>query len=166
MVYQFVALLNLIGINPFVFVPEEILDAIFRESGKNKGHIPVCGNVNGKPYQQTLVKYKGSWRLYINTLMLEKSPQRIEEEMEISIAIDPSDRTLSPPPRFTEILKQHPVAQKNYESLPPSHRKEIVRYLLSLKPETAFERNLIRVKEYLEGKTRFVGRMPVCGKGN
>ncbi|RYZ25413.1 MAG: DUF1905 domain-containing protein, partial [Chitinophagaceae bacterium] len=64
---KFTARLEIIGINPFVFVPEPIRVEIFRKAGKDKGYIPVCGTVNGKAFRQTLVKYRGDWRLYINT---------------------------------------------------------------------------------------------------
>jgi hypothetical protein len=74
---QFTAKLEIIGINPFVFIPEEILKDIFETSGKNKSPIPVKGTVNGKEYTQNLMKYLGEWRLYINMLMLKDSPKRV-----------------------------------------------------------------------------------------
>ncbi|UFH32613.1 hypothetical protein LNP04_02555 [Chryseobacterium sp. C-71] len=40
---HFTAKLEIIGINPFVFVPEEILNKIFEKAGKNKSPIPVKG---------------------------------------------------------------------------------------------------------------------------
>jgi len=75
--YDFSALLNIIGINPYVSVSEEILNAIFIDANKHKGPIPICGTINDKPYLQTLVKYSGEWRLYINTIMLNNSPKKI-----------------------------------------------------------------------------------------
>jgi hypothetical protein len=47
----------MIGINPFVYVPEHILAKIFVEAGKDKGHIPICGMINKNEYVQTLLKY-------------------------------------------------------------------------------------------------------------
>jgi hypothetical protein len=35
--------IEIIGINPFVFIPENILENIFEQAGKNKGPIPVKG---------------------------------------------------------------------------------------------------------------------------
>lgn len=61
--HKFNAIIDIIGINPFVFVPDEILIEIFKQFGKNNGHIPIKGEVNGKVFKQTLVKYKGSWNL-------------------------------------------------------------------------------------------------------
>ncbi|HEY0680420.1 MAG TPA: DUF1905 domain-containing protein [Chitinophagaceae bacterium] len=71
--HQFIATIERIGINPFVRVPEEILSDIFNSAGKTTSPIPIHGKVNGKSYRQTLVKYAGDWRLYINAVMLAKS---------------------------------------------------------------------------------------------
>ena len=46
--HKFKATLEIIGINPFVFVPEQILTQIFTDAQKDKGQIPVCGTGNGK----------------------------------------------------------------------------------------------------------------------
>jgi hypothetical protein len=48
-----------IGINPYVLLPAAILKEIFKQAGKNKGPIPVCGTINEKKFTQTLVKYSG-----------------------------------------------------------------------------------------------------------
>ncbi|MEO8861568.1 MAG: DUF1905 domain-containing protein [Ginsengibacter sp.] len=95
--FKFKATIEIIGINPFVFVPEKILAAIFEKVGKDKGPIPICGTINGDPYQQTLVKYSGAWRLYINGKMLKNSPKRIGENIMVTVTFDPSDRTIEPP---------------------------------------------------------------------
>ncbi|MET3537929.1 DUF1905 domain-containing protein [Chryseobacterium limigenitum] len=60
---HFTAQLEIIGINPFVFIPEKILNEIFETSGKSKSPIPVKGTVNGKEFKQNLMKYLGEWRL-------------------------------------------------------------------------------------------------------
>ncbi|STC96157.1 DUF1905 domain-containing protein [Chryseobacterium carnipullorum] len=72
---SFTAVLEIIGINPFVFVPDEILEDIFKAAGKNKSPVPVKGTVNGKEFKQNLMKYLGEWRLYVNLLMLKNSPK-------------------------------------------------------------------------------------------
>jgi len=69
---HFKAHLEIIGINPFVFLPEEILTEIFEKSGKNKSPIPVKGFVNDVEFRQNLMKYLGEWRLYINLKDVKK----------------------------------------------------------------------------------------------
>ena len=53
--YSFQAELEIIGINPFVAVPPDILQKIFQDSGREKSPIPICGQINEKTYQQNLM---------------------------------------------------------------------------------------------------------------
>jgi Bacteriocin-protection, YdeI or OmpD-Associated/Domain of unknown function (DUF1905) len=144
--------------HPFVFVPEKILNALFEGSGKTKGPIRIKGTVNDVPYRQTLVKYSGEWRLYINTIMLASSPKRIGETLSITIALDIESREVQAPPKFLEQLNKNKIAKKAFESLPPSRRNEIVRYLANLKTESSLDKNIKRALAFLTGKERFVGR--------
>jgi hypothetical protein len=155
---NFKARLDIIGINPFIFVPQPILLALFKDAGKDKGHIPVCGLVNGKPYVQTLLRYKGEWRLYINTTMLPDSPKRIGELIEVSVEFDPRDRTLQPHPDLTKALAQNKKAEIVFQGLPPSTKKEIIRYISSLKTTESREKNIKRAIGFLLGANGFVGR--------
>ncbi len=156
MIFQ--ATLDIIGINPFVFVPDEILQAIFAQAGKDRGYIPVRGLINNRGYRQTLVKYKGDWRLYVNTIMLKDSPGRIGELVRISIEFDPESREIEPPASFVQALMQEPQAKDVFDGLPPSRRKEIVRYLANLKTPDSLERNVKKAIGFLMGKERFIGR--------
>lgn len=157
---HFKAKLQIIGINPFVEVPESVLQTLFIEAQKDKGPIPIRGKVNGKPFQQTLVRYRGLWRLYVNTLMLKDSPKRIGETLEFSVAFDPKDRTLTPPLKFLEALEGNPNAKEAFDNLRPHLQKEIIRYLLMLKRESSLTENIVRAIGFLEGKNQFVGREP------
>jgi rRNA processing protein Gar1 len=154
----FKAKLEIIGINPFVFVPEEILAEIFREARKDRGPIPVCGTINAKKYTQTLVKYSSDWRLYINTTMLTNSPKRIGETVEVIIRFDKNDRTIKPHPRFVEALNGNKKAKEVFDNLSPSMQKEIVHYIATLKLEGSVTKNIEKAIGFLLGKNRFVGR--------
>lgn len=150
--------LEIIGINPFVFVPRRVLSGLFTDAGKSKGPIPIRGTVNGRPYQQTLVRYKGHWRLYVNLSMLDDSPRRIGETITVTVGFDPSSRAIAPPPQLVDALNENVEAQRAFESLPASLKKEIVRYISRLKTEESVERNVKRAIGFLLGKERFAGR--------
>lgn len=156
--HKFKARIYLIGINPYVLVPEKILMAIFKQAAKDKGKIPIKGKVNGKAYKQTLLKYKGDWRLYINMYMLKNSPKRIGEVIEVTIEHDTEDRSIKPHPSFIGALSRNKAAKAAFEKLSPSRKHEIVRYIAALKTDEARERNIIRAIGFLSGKGRFVGR--------
>jgi hypothetical protein len=155
---KFKAEIQIIGINPFVSVPDKILQKIFKQAEKEKGPIPICGTVNDKPYKQTLVKYKGEWRLYINTIMLKDSPKHIGKTISITVEFDPVSRTIQAPEKFLQALKANKKANAVFDSSIPSLQLEIVRYLANLKTEEALDRNIVKAINFLLGKERFIGR--------
>lgn len=157
--YAFSAQLDLIGINPFVSVPDLILESIFEAAGKSKGPIPVKGSINKAPYNQTLVRFRGEWRLYINTSMLPNSPQRVGEKIQVTVAYN---NTVLPetkaPVAFEQALKKDKDAKAAYDQLAPYLRKEINRYLSGLKTQESLNKNISRALNFLKGKERFIGR--------
>ncbi|MFP3591041.1 YdeI/OmpD-associated family protein [Chryseobacterium sp. SIMBA_038] len=155
---HFTAQLEIIGINPFVFIPEKILNEIFETSEKNKSPIPVKGTVNGKEFKQNLMKYLGEWRLYINLTMLKDSPKRIGETIEVSVEFDNSDRTISIHPQLDKAIKENPVALQNFENLIPSRRLELIRYINNLKTEASIQRNIEKIIKHLHCETDFFGK--------
>ena len=154
----FEAKLELLGINPFVFVPKDILEIVFKQAGMNKGHIPIKGSINQLPYQQTLVKYKGEWRLYINMKMLKNSPKRIGEIIFVTVEFDPEDRSIEPHPLLVTSLAENREAKIVFNSLTKSKQQEIIRYISRLKTEESRSRNVKRTISFLTGKQSFLGR--------
>ena len=155
---KFTAKLEIIGINPFVFVPENVLNSVLLQAGRDKGPIPIRGTINGVDYQQTLVRYRGDWRLYINTTMLKNSPKRIGEQVELTVSFDPADRSITPHLKLVEALRKNKAAKAKFDTLAPSLQKEIVRYISYLKTEASVDRNVARAVDFLLGKGSFAGR--------
>ena len=156
--HAFYATLDIIGINPYVSVPEDILAELFVRAGRDKGPIPVCGTLNGTAYEQTLVRYAGAWRLYVNMVMLPDSPRRVGETVEVTIAYDPRDRSLPMHPALAEALTADVAAGQIFFGLPPSLQQELIRYLTNLKTEASVRRNVQRAVAWLKGEGRFLGR--------
>ncbi|MFA6149829.1 MAG: YdeI/OmpD-associated family protein [Chitinophagaceae bacterium] len=156
--HKFSAEIKIIGINPYVSVPESILKSIFLEAKRDKGPIQIRGFINQKPYLQTLVKYAGEWRLYINTKMLEQSPKRIGEKIEVVISFDPEERIIEMHPALKEAIDNDRTAKSVFERLPPSRQKEIVRYISHLKSEEKIKENISRAINFLLGIEKFAGR--------
>lgn len=156
--HEFSAPLKIIGVNPYVEVPEIILADLHRQAGRSTGSIPIYGHINDKEYTQTLVRYAGVWRLYVNMKMLKDSPKRIGETVHISVALDLRARNLAIHPKLKMALQKDLTAKQVYDSLPPSRRHEINRYICNLKSETKVAENVQRAINFLNGNGRFVGR--------
>ena len=155
---SFSARIRIIGINPYVIPTKMALRLLFDQSGRETGPIQVCGTLNGFPFTQTLVRYQGKWRLYLNTPMRKGAGIDVGDIAEVSIAHDPRSRTIKMPAALKSALQKNGKAQSVFKGLPPSRRKEIVRYIVSLKSEAAVKRNIERAIRFLSGNGRFVGR--------
>lgn len=156
--HAFDAPLEIIGVNPFVRVPDEILAAILAAAGRDRGPVPVRGLVQDRQYRQTLVRYRGLWRLYVNTTMLKDSPRRIGETLRFTITLDPDDRSVTMPPELQVALHENRGARDVFDRLPRSRQQEIVRYIAKLRSPESVARNVVRAIDFLNGKGRFVGR--------
>lgn len=148
---RFSAEIYKIGINPVVDPPDDVLKAIFEQAAKDKGPIPVRGVLNGAPFVQTLVRYAGAWRLYINGPMLKDSGLTVGDIAKVEIEFDPRPREAPMPPKLRAAFRKSATARKLFESLPPSRQKEILRYIGSLKSDESIERNVERVISQLLG---------------
>jgi hypothetical protein len=147
-----------IGVNPYVLLPEKVLATIFKQAKKDKGPIAVCGTINKNPFLQTLVKYSGKWRLYLNTPMRTSSGTRVGDTVTISLRYDPRPRVIPVHPKLQRALQNNLRAKKAFDALAPSRKKEIVRYIGFLKSEEAVDENVKKALALLLGKGRFVGR--------
>ena len=148
----------IIGVNPYVSVPDRTLRAVFGQAGKDKGPIPVHGTLDGHAFIQTLVRFSGAWRLYINGPMLKAAKKKVGDKVSLRIAFDPRDRSVAMHPALAEALRKSAKADATFQGLPPSRRKEIMRYIAQLKSEASVSKNVARAIAFLEGKQRFAGR--------
>ena len=139
-------------------MPEKTLATIFKKAGKDKGPIPICGTINGDAYKQTLMKYSGAWRLYINGTMLKNSPKRIGEAITVTVTFDHSDRTIEPHPKLVKALKENKDAKAAFDKLNPSTQREIIRYIDHLKNPESVVHNIKRAMNFLLKKGSFCGK--------
>jgi hypothetical protein len=155
---SFSARIMIIGINPFVIPSKKSRHFLFAQSGKEKGPIPIRGTVNGKRFSQTLVKYQGKWRLYLNTPMRMAAGIDVGDIANVRVAFDSKPRTVRMPKELTLALRKNARALSVFDNLPPSRRKEIKRYIASLKNVESVMKNVDRAIRFLSGEGRFVGR--------
>lgn len=148
----FIKKVAIIGINPYVEVPDNVIQQLLAQSEKNKGPIAVKGMLNGKPFIQTIVKYQGLWRLYLNKPMRQLTQTQVGDTVTVSLEYDEVPRTVEMPQQFKQALTDSKTAQMAFEQLPPYRQKEITRYLATLKTEVTLNKNIKKTIDYLEGK--------------
>ena len=147
-----------IGINPYVLLPAPVLKELFIQSGRDKSPIPVQVTLNGKKFIQTLVKYAGKWRLYLNTPMRDTLGKDVGATIGVEIEFDPKPRPTEMNIKLQLALDKNKKTHAIFNALPPSYQKEIIRYINQLKTEESVDRNVEKAIQHLLGKARFIGR--------
>jgi len=158
---RFSAKILKIGINPYVIPPTAVLKELFRQSGKEKGPIPVKVILVGISFPQTLVRYAGKWRLYLNTPIRQSLGKDVGDKISMEIGFDSTLRTIALHPKLRLAIEKNKKAKKVFDALAPSYQKEIIRYISHLKTEEAVEKNVAKAIHHLLGKERFIGREAV-----
>lgn len=139
-----------LGVNPYVSVPAAVIKMLAAKR-PGRGPIPVRGSLNGAPFRQTLVKYAGAWRLYLNGPMLKAAHLAVGDRAEVTLDHDPEPRTVPMVREFARALAAAPAAKAVFKALPPSRQKEILRYLANLRTPEARNRNVARMIAALPG---------------
>lgn len=150
--HTFSAKVGKIDINPYVEVPDRILVKLQQEAGKEKGPIPVKATLEGKPFLVNVVRYRGIWRLYLNTPIRQAANVDVGDQVTVGLEFDNAPRTVPAPRKFMLALSKNKQAKVAFEKLAPSRQKEILRYLNSLKQPETLERNIEKVIQFLTGK--------------
>ena len=119
---SFSAKIFIIGVNPYVLLPETVLQSLCKRAARDKGPIPVRGTLNGNAFTQTLVKYSGKWRLYLNTPMRKATGIDVGDIANVKIEYNPEVRIIPMHPKLQEALQQNEKAKSAFEkpcSIPP-----------------------------------------------
>src|ERR1700730_16301803 len=116
----FSAKIFIIGVNPYVLLPPAVLAELFKQAGKDKGPIAIHGTLNGHKYIQTLVKYSGKWRLYLNTPMRKAAKIDVGDIAKVTIKFDPRERTIAMHPKLQLAFSKNKKAKGVFDKLSPS----------------------------------------------
>jgi hypothetical protein len=151
---RFQATIYKIWLMRHVDVPEEIGRALEKESGKKK-HIPVVATVNGRSTRTTLVPAGGGrYRLQIITALRKAASGADAGDMiGVALKLDVEPREIPVPPELSAVLKDHPKARKEFERLPPGHRRQLLLYYLRAKSPRARENIIPKFIDHLLMRT-------------
>jgi hypothetical protein len=159
----FHATVKIRGVNPFILVSARRAQAI--KPGWRKP-LPVLVRLDGKPAKAWHINMmpvgNGSFYLYLHGEIRKASGAKVGDRVRVEIEFDAAYRSgpQHPMPRwFQQALAANPLAQKNWKALPPSRKKEILRYFSRLKSPESQARNLARAINVLSGEPgRFMAR--------
>lgn len=168
MTITFTSTIQLRGVNPFILVRRTQARAIRADWRRP---LPVVVRINGRTTPDWRVNMMpvgdGSFYLYVHGAMRKATAAAVGDRVRVELRFDPAYRggPQHPPPAwFTEALRRNPRAAGGWKELPPSRKKEIVRYFARLRSAAPRARNLRRVLHVLAGgRGRFMGRYWAAG---
>lgn len=150
--------------NPYVLLTSENVLKLVPPDWKKP--IPVIIQVNGQPEEPWHINMmpvgNGDYYLYLHGDVREASNTKVGDTVEIDITFDKKYKNGPQHPMpdwFKKELEKEPKAKENWEALPPSRKKEVLRYFSWLKSDEAKERNLKKAMYVLLGNNgRFMAR--------
>jgi bacteriocin resistance YdeI/OmpD-like protein/uncharacterized protein DUF1905 len=160
---KFRSVIQLNKINPYVLVEA---GRARRLKPRWRKPMPVLLQVNGEPDPPWRVNMMpvgdGGFYLYLNGVVRKASGTGVGDRVEVTVTFDEGYRggpMHEAPPEFADALRSDPGAQAAWGKLPPSRRKEMLRYFAALKSDEARTSNVERAIRVLSGsKERFLGR--------
>jgi hypothetical protein len=155
--------------NPYVLVSEDQAKSLHSDWKKP---MPVIIQINGKPddpwHINMMPAGDGTFYLYLHGDVRKASETKVGDIVDVEVRFDEKYKNgpQHPIPDWFQVaLDKNSEVKKNWETLPPSRQKEILRYFSWLKSDEAVQRNLDKAIHVLSGKEgRFMARSWKDGK--
>jgi len=140
-----------VGVIRYVDVPADASRAL----GAGTAHLPVRGEVEGMPVRTTLVsRGRGCYRMAIHSDVRKKLKVDVGAFVEIALERDDESREPALPPALVLALRQSPKAQAEFRRMTTALRRQVVRYLISVKQQATLERRVEKFTQRLEQMSR------------
>ena len=158
---RFSAVVEIAGINPYVDVPDRVIDALgtgkqpvlvkvgassskASKPARDRERLAAIGRLApGGWFRTTIMPSRGApHRLYLDTWMRDVAGAEVGDRVRVRLKPDPGDRELGLPPELKRALDRNKKARAAWGALAPARRREILSYLNFLKTPAAVERNV------------------------
>jgi hypothetical protein len=146
-----------VGVNWCVDVPVRIT----KEMVPEKGYIKIKGQINGFDFSKNLVPVKNKpYRLFVNLIMMKGANTALGKVVNFQIEQD-----------HIKVIKNYPMPNllaaqliktnltEDFNKLTPARKKDILKYLNSIKTEATLANNILKVIKQLYAKENNV-RIP------
>jgi hypothetical protein len=160
---KFRATIALNGINPYVRVGA---DRARRLRPGWRRPMPVLVQIDGQPDPPWRINMMpigdGGFYLYLHAAVRNASKAGVGDRVTVALAFDAGYRggpMHAMPADLVQRLAAEPRCGAAWDALPPSRKKEVLRYLAGLKSAAARQRNIERALRVLAGaRERFMAR--------
>ncbi|HTD04232.1 YdeI/OmpD-associated family protein [Undibacterium sp.] len=133
------------GGGAFVAVPFDV-EQVF--GGKR---VKVKASIDGIAYRGSLVRMGSACHLLLILKEIrEKLGKQAGDEVNITLEKDLEERTVTPPEDLLALLRQHPDAEKFFQQLAYTPRKEYVRWIEDAKRDATRQQRVLKTIDMLK----------------
>jgi bacteriocin resistance YdeI/OmpD-like protein/uncharacterized protein DUF1905 len=134
-----------------VVLTDEQVEAV----GAGAKRFPVRATLNGHTLRLSVARMRGEFLLGLSRANREAAGVQAGDTVELVLELDEGPREVQTPPALAAALGADPEAQRIYDALAYTHRKEYARWIEEAKREETRERRVSKAIEMLHaGQTR------------
>jgi hypothetical protein len=122
-----------------------------------RARVPVRGTINGYPFRSSLMPMGGCYSMAVNKAMREGARAKAGDEVDVTMEADDEARTVEAPAELARELAQDKTAQKRWETLAFTHKKEIANSIRDARREETKKRRLAKVMQVLKTGAKWTG---------
>ena len=104
-------------------------------SAFGKVRAPVVATANGHQFRTTLMRYGGADYVGLNRSVRDAAHVAPDDQIRVTLELDHRPRTVEEPPELAAALAAEPDAQRAFETLSPTHRREYAQWVAEGKRE-------------------------------
>lgn len=113
-----------------------------QQIGEGAKRFPVQATINGYSWRTSVARMRGEFLLGLNREVREGAGVQAGDTVEVDIALDDAPRQVELPEDFKAKLAADPAAQRGYDGLSYTHRKEYARWVSEAKREETRRRRI------------------------
>jgi len=122
-----------------------------------RARVPVRGTINGFPFRSSLMPMGGCHMMPVNKTLCQGACVMPGDIVDVVMERDAEERTVEAPPELKKELAKSKAAQKRWNELAFTHKKEMANSISSAKQDETRKRRLAKVMEVLNSGAKWTG---------
>ena len=122
-----------------------------------RARVPIRGTINGFPFRSSLMPMGGCHMMPVNKTLCHGAGVLPGDIVDVVMERDAEARTVEAPPELKKELAKSKAAQKRWDELAFTHKKEMANSISSAKQDETRNRRLAKVMEVLKSGAKWTG---------
>ena len=122
-----------------------------------RARVPVRGTINGFAFRSSLMPMGGCHMMPVNKTLCRGAGAKPGDIVDVVMERDAEERTVEAPPELKRELAKSKKAQKRWDGLAFTHKKEMALSISGAKQEETRNRRLAKVMQVLKSGEKWTG---------